>query len=50
MSSIINNEEDSISRVLTGNFENIVEPSPSIIRIFLSSTFTGALNVYLFQV
>ena len=39
----MNSEDQLIKRILTGDFQNVPDPSPPLIRIFLSSTFSGRL-------
>jgi hypothetical protein len=39
-------ENDLLNKILTGDFVKIPDLTPSLIRIFLSSTFTGLIYTY----
>ena len=41
MSSLQTEYDKSIINILKGNFQHVPEPNSALIRIFLSSTFTG---------
>jgi hypothetical protein len=37
----MNQEEPLVKRIFTGDFEYVPDPRSSLVRIFLSSTFSG---------